>query len=90
MPGRDGTGPLGNGLVFGRGMGYCRIFQPFPGFGRGLGFGMGFGWGIHNTFPVPQAQVLNQKELLEEQKRLLEMRLRLIGDQLENFKDDNK
>ncbi|MBP7799480.1 MAG: DUF5320 domain-containing protein [Thermoanaerobaculaceae bacterium] len=47
MPGGDRTGPLGEGPMTGRGMGFCagypapRFAQPGPGggFGRGWGFG---------------------------------------------------
>ncbi len=44
MPRFDGTGPLGQGPMTGRGMGYCNVNYPSPvrnfwGF-RGFGFGM--------------------------------------------------
>ena len=52
MPGGDRTGPMGQGPVTGRGLGYCRGYNT-PGFakglgggiGRGMGFGRGRGWG---------------------------------------------
>ncbi len=40
MPNRDGTGPMGQGPLTGRGMGPCR-----GGFRRGIGLGRGFGIG---------------------------------------------
>ncbi len=49
MPGGDGTGPLGQGPMTGRGLGYCAGYAA-PGFaaggrlGLGLGFRGGFGW----------------------------------------------
>lgn len=49
MPGGDGTGPLGNGPMTGRGRGYC-VTSGFrrPTMGRGMGQGMrrGFGCGM--------------------------------------------
>jgi len=48
MPGEDGTGPLGQGSMTGRGLGYC-VGYVAPGFAwgrgydRGRGFGRGFG-----------------------------------------------
>lgn len=50
MPRRDGTGPMGQGPLTGRGMGCCvgvertnRGFEYGMGFGRGLGRGLGRG-----------------------------------------------
>ena len=52
MPGGDGTGPMGQGAMTGRAMGYC-AGNDAPGFstggGRGLGRGRG-GWGRRNMF----------------------------------------
>jgi len=47
MPGGDGTGPLGQGPMTGRGLGYC-VGYAAPGFtwGRGYGRGQGFGRGF--------------------------------------------
>mgnify|MGYP001091743802 CR=1 FL=1 len=47
MPGGDGTGPLGQGSMTGRGLGYC-VGYAAPGFtwGRGYGRGQGFGRGL--------------------------------------------
>lgn len=92
MPGRDGTGPLGNRFVYGRGRGYCNTVNPIAiagcGLGLGLGLGMGFRGGRQQTAVVPPAEGLSQKELLEEQKHLLEVRLKFLGSQLENLKDE--
>ncbi|SHL05638.1 hypothetical protein SAMN02745216_04536 [Desulfatibacillum alkenivorans DSM 16219] len=52
MPGGDGTGPLGNGPLTGRGAGFCgrgvRSAGRGLGMGRGLGYGMGAGRGFGN------------------------------------------
>ncbi|MEA2035959.1 MAG: DUF5320 domain-containing protein [Nanoarchaeota archaeon] len=56
MPGGDGTGPLGQGSMTGRGAGYCADYNapgyanPLPGMGigrggRGAGRGLGLGFG---------------------------------------------
>lgn len=52
MPGRDGTGPVGNGPMTGWGKGYCMTTRPAGlgrgirrGLGRGAGRGLGFGPG---------------------------------------------
>lgn len=46
MPGRDGTGPQGQGPLTGRGAGYCNddkaVNKSFFGYGRGRGAGRGF------------------------------------------------
>jgi len=51
MPLLDGTGPMGQGPMTGRGLGNCtgRGFNPWPmpgGYGRGFGTGMGMGRGF--------------------------------------------
>lgn len=47
MPGGDGTGPMGYGMMTDRGAGYCAGFAT-PGYanpsGRGLGYGRGRGF----------------------------------------------
>jgi hypothetical protein len=52
MPAGDGTGPMGQGPMTGRGAGYCAGFDapgytnPMPGRGFGMGWGRGYGrWG---------------------------------------------
>lgn len=49
MPRGDRTGPMGQGPVTGRGLGYCSGMDRIPvrgcGFGRGYGFGRGKGRG---------------------------------------------
>lgn len=55
MPGRDGTGPMGQGTMTGRGLGYCTgvnagLYGARMGRGIGLGMsrrmGLGFGRGL--------------------------------------------
>ncbi|MDD3946884.1 MAG: DUF5320 domain-containing protein [Clostridia bacterium] len=79
MPGRDGTGPLGQGAMTGRGLGVCSGVNR-PVYGRG--FGMGFGRG-YNCRRVPYYPVYaDSKTNLEEQKAALEARLDEINRQL--------
>ena len=66
MPGRDGTGPIGRGPMMGRGLGPCSGAGTFR--RRGLGYRRGL------------AQT--DKDLLIEQKELLQRRLDMINKQL--------
>lgn len=56
MPRGDGTGPMGNGPMTGRGAGYCAgteapgYVNPVPGRCFGMGFGGGRGAGRRNRF----------------------------------------
>ena len=95
MPGRDGIGPMGRGSMTGRGMGFCtgiNAGRTSVGLGRemgkGLRLGMGLGYGcrrsVKNTF-AGTTTGLTEKELLAEQKRILQSRLNSIEKQLENL-----
>jgi len=92
MPGRDGTGPIGNGAMTGRGMGVCagapglRYGAGFGvGFGcrRGLGRGFGRGYGLNYNPSLDATRT--DKEFLEEQKEFLKNRLDSIDKQLDNL-----
>ncbi|KOF56160.1 hypothetical protein AGR56_04415 [Clostridium sp. DMHC 10] len=85
MPRRDGTGPIGMGSMTGRGMGLCNTAKALGAIG-GLGLGCRRGLrrnGFNNTINSD-----NIKDLLNEQKAILENRLDLINNQLNNFQDD--
>ena len=75
MPRLDGTGPMGQGPMTGRGMGNC----PAGGRGRGQGFGRGFGgrffrgWPFADRGRVPTKE--EQKKLLQEEKEAIEQEL---------------
>ena len=73
MPYGDGTGPLGEGPMTGRRMGFCAGFNApgfvnpgfgrafARGFGRGFGRGRGFGWRARTVQAMPlQAMPLEQ------------------------------
>ena len=92
MPRRDGTGPMGAGAMTGRGLGICtgaNAVKYGVGLGMGLGLGLacrrGFGRGFGTGFSVNQISSKTQKELLNEQKTMLQDRLESIDKQLENL-----
>ena len=78
MPTRDGTGPLGQGPLTGRGLGPCGAGIGFRrGFGRGIGRGRGLALGC--------CPVANQADLTaEEEKKILAAELKeLDSDKVE-------
>jgi len=83
MPGRDGTGPMGKGSMTGRGFGFCSGSDVGYGAGLGMGLGRRRGCGRYGITDVTTAKT--QKELLAEQKKLLESRLSVINKELENL-----
>jgi hypothetical protein len=92
MPGRDGTGPMGAGSMTGRGLGFCtgaNAVRYGAGFGLGLGPGLacrrGFGRRFGRGFAINEATSKTQKELLQNQKTILEKRLEAIDKQLEDL-----
>ena len=92
MPMRDGTGPMGAGSMTGRGLGSCTDVNAVRygaglGLGLGLGFGCkrGFGRGAGRGFALNQNFSNTQKELLQEQRDMLKIRLNNIDKQLENL-----
>lgn len=88
-------GPMGCGSMTGRGMGFCtggNAERIGVGLGwwmnKGLGLGMGFGYGCRRSIRNASAGTstgLTEKELLAEQKRILQSRLDSIEKQLENL-----
>ncbi len=93
MPRRDGTGPMGAGSMTGRGLGVCTGSNVAK-YGASLGMGLlglglacrrGFGRGLGRGFADNQTSSKSQKELLGEQKTILQDRLKVIDKQLENL-----
>ncbi|KAF1083980.1 hypothetical protein SPSYN_02892 [Sporotomaculum syntrophicum] len=89
MPRGDGTGPMGQGPMSGRGAGPCslaNVAQSVVGLGLGLALrrrrGSGQWVGRYNK--IDQA-ASTPKELLQEQKAALQRRLEVIDRQLENL-----
>ena len=103
MPGRDGTGPMGRGVMTGRGLGFCNAVNAINavnlgfGFGRGRGFGLGLGRGqkfglgcgrgFRGNSSFYNVGLKTQKELLTDQKGLLQSRLDVISKQLDSLAD---
>ncbi|MHB8962785.1 MAG: DUF5320 domain-containing protein, partial [Saccharofermentanales bacterium] len=88
MPRRDGTGPMGLGSMTGRGLGVCsgiNAVRNGGGYGAGLGLGLGcrpgFGRGFNRNINLDQAPVKTQKEMLLEQKELMQSRIDAISKQ---------
>ncbi len=84
MPRRDGTGPISAGAMTGRGLGrYAQDFARYSaGFGRGRGSNISRGFG--RCFAVndsPRAK----KSLLLEEKEILQHRLDVINQQLDEL-----
>ena len=84
MPRRDGTGPLGQGAMTGRGMGLCSGINNY-GSGLGIGRACGRGMGVGRGFGFNQVETRTQKELLEDQRDALKSRLKLIDEELDNL-----
>lgn len=81
MPQRDGTGPMGQGTMTERGLGFCQ--------GNGIGFGLGMGANDRcrrgfRRFNI-QANMVSDKEYLQKQKDLLEKKVDLINRQIEKL-----
>ena len=102
MPARDGSGPMGQGPMTGRAMGYCTgnraTYNRFT-FGRGLGLGRGMGYGRGMGLRRGYGQYYNdlgplgyksEKDFLAEQKEFLKQRLDIINSQLEDLVEDSK
>lgn len=87
MPRRDGTGPVQSGLMNGRGFGFCAGMNAVK-HGVGLGIGEGLacrrGRGYGRCAATNMSSYITQKELLQEQKNVLQSRIRAIDMQLES------
>lgn len=96
MPGFNGTGPLGQGPVTGRGMGQCTGAVPagaVPARGFGFGMGRGFGRGRGRGFgpgpmpagygyPQPAMETVDEKTAIENQINGLENQLEMLNKRL--------
>lgn len=99
MPRRDGSGPVGQGPLTGRGLGNCtgvqntaygygRGYSMGPGMGLKAGCGRGFGR-FYTAAPAPVV-FANDKDFLTAQKEILKNRLEIINSQLNNLAEDSK
>lgn len=91
MARRDGTGPVGQGPLTGRGLGVCNGGNNYRNFRCGGGRRMGMGMGMNNRGSFGrgagffQENIPNSKELLSEEKELLTQRLNSINEELEGL-----
>jgi len=84
MPRRDGTGPLGQGPMTGRGMGFC-IKEITSGIDAWAGFGCRRGFrrrlrGCDYSVNIPDE---TKKSLLQKERDALQKRLENIDKQIE-------
>ncbi len=97
MPRRDGSGPMGAGALTGRGLGNCtgtKVAKYGVGLGMGLGLGLacrrGFGRGRRFQQFFGTNQDLDNlekvdKDLLKQQKELLQSKIDAIDKELEDL-----
>lgn len=66
MPGRNGTGPMGQGPMTGRAMGLCRGERPLMrrNYGRAMGMRNGFARGYAYQSPTKEDLQLEKEDLL--------------------------
>jgi hypothetical protein len=72
MPNKNGTGPMGNGPMSGRGMGRC-------GGGRAAGPGRGMGLGRRGAFPQAPVNEAAVDEVQALKDRIAELEKKLGG-----------
>ncbi|MEM3405414.1 MAG: DUF5320 domain-containing protein [Candidatus Pacearchaeota archaeon] len=94
MPGGDGTGPLGEGKMTGRGLGYCAGFNMpgyinnFPCLRFGLGFRRGFGRRSFRARRMQQIIPITNypiKMTKEQEKQFLERELEILKEDMKEI-----
>jgi hypothetical protein len=106
MPAFDGTGPLGQGPMTGRGRGYCMTYRR-PGYGNAYG-GFGFGRGRRNRFwatglpgwqrnqapypgyAEPQPSKEERLEMLKEEAKYFENALNEINEEIKKMEESKE
>lgn len=100
MPFGDGTGPLGQGPMTGRGVGFCAGYQrpgyTNPALGRRVGFGRGRGWrNWYRATGLPGWQragmgysstAKEEKEMTQEELSVLKEQVKALEARLEELK----
>lgn len=95
MPGRDRTGPMGQGAGTGRGWRFCNQDSSNLGGGRGvrsrfggcisggakLGIGIGIGYGCRRLL-ARRNQIATDREVLEKEQELLKKQLNDVIEKL--------
>ena len=91
MPGRDGTGPMGQGPKTGLGRGNCNDANisngGWFGFGRGRGRGFGAGRGLGWRWNT-SGQYQNEENYLKSSIDFLKNQLKALEDRLNGLKND--
>jgi hypothetical protein len=82
MPRLDGSGPIGQRAMTGRGLGFCNGVNAFK---YGRGFRRGFCRGFRRGFCYDVTAAISNKEFLEKQKKIIENQLKAINEELENL-----
>ena len=82
MPAQDGTGPLGQGAMTGRGLGPCGCGMRRS-FGRG--FGRGFGFRQRYAQPITLTET-EEKNILEAELKEVNLEKQEIESRLKEFK----
>jgi len=90
MPGGDGSGPAGMGLMTGRRAGFCTGFAAPGCISPGMGYGRGRRFGRMYCFGGAFAPAVDEKEYLKNQAEFLEKQLQQIDRRLKEIKDDEK
>ena len=99
MPGREGTGPLGQGASTGRGMTTENESRVGTGNGRRFGVGLGrriargarFGLGYGcRRMQERRLSAGADQETLNREKAMLQRRLERVTDQLSSLSENNK
>lgn len=87
MPRMDGTGPMGTGKMMGRGIGLCNNGEAFV--GRGVNCRSGrrhcSGQGLGRGLALNRSSNKTQKDLLQDEKNLLQNRINVIDKQLKDL-----
>ena len=88
MPRRDGTGPMGRGVLTGWGSGYCGSgVGGFPARGRGVRYLAGFCPPLSGQDLVPPS---DRTEFLKQQVEYLEKRLNVMKTELKMGQEENE
>lgn len=87
MPRRNGTGPLGMGPMTGRGFGLCSAGN-FAYKSR-LGCRMGYGRGFGRRLGYYLADQRNERDFLEDEKAILEERIKNIDEILNSSQNED-
>ena len=83
MPARNGTGPIGEGRLTGRGLGPCgQGLRQTRGFGRGLVRNQGTGLGLRRDSRPVELNKDEQKKILQEELEALESDRKAVEDKL--------